>query len=285
MPLKAGEKGGGSREGRDASVHLKSMAGGVHHLGPRLTWLDAPADVDESCYIDTVLGVVSVLRAIAAARTRTSALIENGRVLVPTTLLGVEQDRCALYFDKSPDAVLNARVLEADRITFLTSDQGVPVQFSCPNPGFEVYEAFEAFRVALPGRVLRLQRRGYYRLARDPAHVLLLCEIVVENGLTASPRVLKPEVLDLSCGGMAATIGGDESPLAPGHRSSCCLALPGVGRIDSMVEVRAACNIVLPNGRRGRRYGLEFVNLAARSVTAIQRYILAQQRARKKLIV
>ena len=92
-------------------------------------------------------------------------------------------------------------------------------------------------------------------------------------------------MLDLSCGGIAAVIADEELPLAPGHRSKCRLALAGVGRIDSLVEVRDACDIVLPNGRKARRYGLEFVNLAARSVTAIQRYILEQQRARKKLTV
>lgn len=252
-------------------------------LEPRLTWIDAPADVDESCYIDTVLGVVSVLRAIASARTRASALIENGNAVFHTTLLGVEQRPSTLFFDKGPDHALNARVLRAERVIFVTSDQGVPVQFSCTGPALDLYGAMEAFRVALPGRVLRLQRRGYFRLARDPSHLLLMCEILVGDGV-ALPRVLKPEVLDLSCGGMATVIAGDEPPLAPGHRSACHLALPGIGRIDSLVEVRAACDIVLPNGRKVRRYGLEFVNLAARSVTAIQRYILEQQRARKKLI-
>ena len=251
-------------------------------MGPQLTWIDAPADVDESCYIDTVLGVVSVLRAIAAARTRASALIENGKIVFATTLLGVEQHPSALFFDKGPDDALNARVLKADRIIFVTSDQGVPVQFSCTGPVLDVYEAMEAFRVALPGRVLRLQRRGYFRLTRDSSHVLLMCEIVFEGDMIA--RVLTPEVLDLSCGGMATVIAGEELPLAPGDRSACHLALPGVGRIDTLVEVRAACDIVLPNGRKGRRYGMEFVNLAARSVTAIQRYILEQQRSRKKLI-
>lgn len=254
-------------------------------MGPRLTWLDAPADVDESCYIDTVLGVVSVLRAIAAARTHTSALIEDGTVIIHTTLLGLTDPPSALFFDKGPDETANMHVLEADRIIFVTSDQGVPVQFSCQGPVLDTSEAFEAFRVALPARVLRLQRRGYYRLTKYASHVLLMCEIVVEDRVAAPARLLKPDVLDLSCGGIAAAIAGDEPPLAPGDRSMCRLALPGVGRIDSVVEVRAACEIVLPNGRRGRRYGLEFVNLAARSVTAIQRYILEQQRSRKKLIV
>jgi c-di-GMP-binding flagellar brake protein YcgR len=253
-------------------------------LEPRLTWIDAPADVDESCYIDTVLGVVSVLRAIAGERTRASALIENGKEVFATTLLGVEQHPSALFFDKGSDRVLNARVLRADRIIFVTSDQGVPVQFNCSGPVLDSYEETEAFRVALPGRVLRLQRRGYFRLTRHPSHLLIMCEIVVDDGDMLC-RVLTPEVLDLSCGGIAAVIADEELPLAPGHRSKCRLALAGVGRIDSLVEVRDACDIVLPNGRKARRYGLEFVNLAARSVTAIQRYILEQQRARKKLTV
>jgi len=248
-----------------------------------MTWLDAPASADESCYIDTVLGAVSVLRAIAVARTRVAAYIENGATLVHTTLLGVQERPPVLFFEKGPDAVLSARLLGSDKIVFVTSDQGVPVQFTCPTATLGCYNEHEAFKVTLPGRVLRLQRRSYYRLPGDPAHVLPGCDIVVAGAEDAAAQVLKPELLDLSCGGLGAAMRAADSLLAPGTLSECTLKLPGIGRIETLVEVRAATDILLPNGVHGRRYGLVFVNLAAKSAAAIQRYILEQQRARKKL--
>lgn len=251
-------------------------------MGPRLTWLDAPAGADESCYIDTVLGITSVLRAIAAARTRTWAYIENGAAFIPTTLLGVSVNPPVLYFEKGPDAALNARLIAAGRIVFVTSDQGVPVQFNCLDPGVATYECVDAFGVTPPHRVLRLQRRSFYRLPGEPAHRQLACEIAVEGGPHASPGVLRPDVLDVSCGGLGAAVSAADPVLECGTRTTCRLDMPGTRRIDATVEVRGASGTVLPNGLPGRRYGMAFVNLAAKSAAAIQRYILEQQRARTR---
>ena len=118
----------------------------------RLTMLDAPASADENCYIDTPLGVASVLRAIAAAGTRTAAYITPGEIFVLTTLLSVESQPPVLIFERGPDETLNARLLEAERITFVTSDQGVPVQFSVGNPTATTFAGQEAISVSMPSR-------------------------------------------------------------------------------------------------------------------------------------
>jgi c-di-GMP-binding flagellar brake protein YcgR len=245
--------------------------------------LDAPAGADENCYIDTPVGVASVLRAIAEARTRTAVYIDFGETLFHTCLLGVESEPAALYFDKGPDEAPNARLLECDRVVFVTSDQGVPVQFSCPAPRADSYQDFDAFSVPLPARVLRLQRRSYYRLPGEPVHGQVKCEIVVdgEEGETAQV-LLTPRVLDLSCGGFGAGLSGTPA-LERGMRPTCRLDLPGVGKIEAMLEVRGATDIVLHDGLEGRRYGLAFVGLPPKGAAAIQRYILEQQRARKRV--
>ena len=249
-----------------------------------LTLLEAPADAEESCYIDTPLGVLSVLASVVDSGARAAAYIDSGETFVLTTFLAVEGKPPRLVFEKGPDEELNERLLETGNITFVTSDQGVPVQFSCSGPSAVTHEGVDALQVPVPSRVLRLQRRMYYRLPGEPVHVRLKCEMScdAEEG---APKVLTPVVLDLSCGGLAAAVPAEEPALEIGSRTPCLIELPSLGRIDALVQVRATSEVVLPDGRESRRYGLEFVDINSRCVALIQRFIFEQQRARKKLTV
>ncbi|MGZ8268971.1 MAG: PilZ domain-containing protein, partial [Burkholderiales bacterium] len=109
------------------------------------------------------------------------------------------------------------------------------------------------------------------------------CEIVLGGGEDEKAKVLEPRILDLSCGGMGAGVPAAGMALEPGARPACSLELPGIGRIESLMEVRGASDVVLHDGLDGRRYGMAFVGLAKKSAAAIQRYILEQQRARKRV--
>lgn len=245
--------------------------------GPRLTLLDPPRGSEENCYIDTALGVQSVLRAVAVAGARSAAYFDNGRSFIHTTLLGVEGAPEMLVFEKGPDPALNAALLKSPRVTFVTSDQGVPVQFNCAAPALTFHEGYEALRAALPARVLRLQRRGYYRLAGEPTHWMLRAEIVPGND---PEKATKAWVFDLSCGGFAAGVLAAEPLLKSDTSHGCMLELPAQGRIQAQVVVRIGSDTVLPHGLEGRRYGLEFVNLGEKNAAIVQRYILEQQRRR-----
>lgn len=246
--------------------------------GPRLTLLDPPKGAEENCYIDTALGVQSVLRAVAAAGSRSAAYFDNGKSFIHTTLLAVEGAPERLVFEKGPDAALNAALIKSPRVTFVTSDQGVPVQFNCAGPALTVHGGSEAFHAAMPGRVLRLQRRGYYRLAGEPTHWMLRAEIFPGND---EEKGIMAWVFDLSCGGLAAGVLAAEPLLKSNTSHGCMLELPAQGRIQAQVTVRIASDTVLPHGLEGRRYGLEFVNLGEKNAAIVQRYILEQQRKRK----
>jgi c-di-GMP-binding flagellar brake protein YcgR len=239
--------------------------------------LDPPKGAEENCYIDTPVGVHSVLRAVAAAGTRTAAYFDNGRSFIHTTLLAIEGAPAMLVFERGPDAGLNAALAKSARVTFVTSDQGVPVQFSCAGPTPTVYEGAPAFHVLLPGRILRLQRRGYYRLPGEPTHALLSCQLFPGNDYEKATKVW---VFDLSCSGLAAGVLASDPLLASDTSHGCMLELPTQGRIQAQVIVRGASGTMLPHGLEGRRYGLEFAGLGEKSVAMVQRYILERQRKR-----
>ena len=246
-----------------------------------LSLLQAPTDAEEACYIDTPTGVVSMLDAIALAGSRTAAYIDGGETYIPTTLIGVAGKPPALVFEKGPDEELNARLLDTREITFVTSDQGVPVQFTSGRPAVVSQDGVEAFTVTVPERVLRLQRRMYYRLPGEPVHVLLKCEMPCDAG--GEPATLRPSVLDLSIGGLAAAVPAEAPVLELGSRTMCMIEFPGLGRVESIVQVRSECVKELPDRQEARRYGFEFLNLNAKSAALIQRFILEQQRARRRV--
>jgi c-di-GMP-binding flagellar brake protein YcgR len=145
------------------------------------------------------------------------------------------------------------------------------VQFSCHGPSHTRYDGGDAFRASLPERVLRLQRRGYYRLPGELTHTLLKCDLAPHND---HARHLRAAVFDLSCGGIGAAVPAAEPLLERGSVHGCHLELPGFGSIESPVIVRVIAEIVLPNGLPGTRYGLEFQKLGDAERALIERYIL-----------
>ena len=244
-------------------------------VGPRLTLLDPPKGAEENCYIVTPLGVESVLRAVAVAGSRAAAYFDNGRRFIHTTLLAVEGTPGMLVFERGPDAGLNAELIKSPRVTFVTSDQGVPVQFTCPGPAQILYQGSEALHAAVPGRILRLQRRGYYRLAGEPTPPTVRAQLFPGNDYT---NATKAWVFDLSCGGVGVGVLAAEPLLASEMSHGFVLELPGQGLMQAQVIVRVASGTFLPHGLEGRRYGLEFVNLGEKTAAVVQRYILEQHR-------
>ena len=245
-------------------------------LGPRLRLLDPPKGADENCYIHTSSGVRAMLREVAASGARAAAYFDHDRRFIHTSLLAVTTLPGRLVFEKGPDTELNARLLEADKVTFVTSHEDVPVQFSCRAATLTRHDGAEAFRTPLPDRVLRLQRRGYYRLPGESTHALLKCELVPGND---ESRIVRAAVFDLSCGGLAAAVPASEWVLERDSIHGCRLELPGHGTVQSPVVVRVVSEIMLPNALAGTRYGLEFTGLGEKDVALIESYIL-EHRAR-----
>jgi c-di-GMP-binding flagellar brake protein YcgR len=212
-----------------------------------------------------------MLREVARSGARAAANFDGDKRFIHTSLLGVTKFPARVVFEKGPDTTLNAKLLEADRITFVTSHEDVPVQFSCRAASLTRYEGTDSFRAPLPERVLRLQRRGYYRLPGEPTHALLKCEL---TPYSAGARPVRAAIVDLSCGGLGAAVSASEPSLERGSVHGCHLELPGIGNVESPVVVRTAAEIILPSALRGIRYGLEFQKLDEAQRALLERYIV-----------
>ena len=240
-------------------------------MGPRLTLLDTSRATGDD-YVDTAIGVAAVLRAVASTRARAVVYLEGGTFL-HTSILGVEPP--AFYFEKGSDARLDDQLLTARELTLVTADRTVPVQFTVAAVEAASFEGAGAFRAAMPERLLRLQRRDFYRLARSGLNGVMRLQVVPAHD---PANLVQPVVIDLSCGGMSFDLPIASAVLADGSRHTCTLEFPGLGRIETVMYVCTSREIAMENGVRGRRYGVEFLNLEPKCVALIQRFINDEER-------
>jgi c-di-GMP-binding flagellar brake protein YcgR len=242
-------------------------------MGPRLTLLDESPNCGDENYIATPVGVTAVLRAVSTAHARAALYLDEGGTFVHTSILAVAPPW--FYFELGPDAALNARVTATPTSTLVTADRAVPVQFTVENPERCEFDGSEAFRAALPQRLLRLQRRDYFRLPGHTISSVVRCRLTPGH---APERSIAPSVIDISCGGMAIDIATADGILPDTSRHTCTIEFPGLGRIDTPLYVCSSREVTLASGAPGRRYGIEFLNLDAKSVALIQRFINDEER-------
>lgn len=222
--------------------------------------------------------IVFVLRQLAARRANITAYLDEGMSFFPTSIVDIARDERHLLMDLGPDAGLHAQIASAQRILCITQMDKVKIQFMLQDVQIIQHEGFPTLRVALPAKLLRLQRREYYRLAA-PSSTPLRCMIPVSpiNGEQIDARVL-----DISGGGIAVVIPPQGLNFTPEQEyPNCRLELPEFGPITATLRIRNVFRIVQRNGVETIRAGCQFVDLSPATANLIQRYILKVERDRK----
>lgn len=219
-----------------------------------------------------------VLNAVRKARSLLSAYIDDGGEFFLASLVAVDDD--ALIIDSPPTVAERQRVAAARRLTVVTSHEKVKIQFALDQPRVVDFEGAPAVRAAMPDRLLRLQRRDYYRLI-SPHAVPLRCTIPLPGGGGGALQI-DAEILDLSGGGLAIVAPPPGLAFtAEAEFPHCRLELPGTGVVEATLRVRNVFDVTLRNGHRVRRCGCQFVNLPGTMLTLIERYIFRMERERK----
>ncbi|HMX16134.1 MAG TPA: flagellar brake protein [Rhodocyclaceae bacterium] len=219
--------------------------------------------------------IVYHLKAVAAEHALVAAHYGHGNDFLLTTLLAVDDGQ--LHLDVGKDPEVNRRLLAADRIVCVTHHDKVKVQFALRRLDTVSLQGRTAFRADLPDRMLRLQRREYYRLV-TPAARPLRCHVPMPGG---APSIVAT-VLDISGGGLAVVVppaGLDFSPDTVFR--GCRIELPEVGTLIVDLRVKNLFEVTLRNGVEVMRSGCQFERMPGPMLTLVQRYILKVERERK----
>ena len=234
---------------------------------------------DYSRYLlDTRLEIRFFLRAILKAGDLITVYFNEGNDFLLTALLAV--DDTGIVLDEGADAEMNRRALSASKLIFITTHDKVKIQFSVAWVTEVSHEGRPAFRVPLPEKLLRLQRREYYRLTAPLAQPLKC--LLTKEQKDGTCLTLEAQLVDISGGGIAVVTppAGFEFAVDQDF-DSCQLELPDIGVICAGLRVRNVFEVTLRNAVRVKRCGCQFMNLPGPMLTLIERYIMKVERERK----
>ena len=116
------------------------------------------------------------LRALMQRRAMLSAFIDASADSFLSAILAITADEQHLILDAASDEAINMRVEAAEKLICVTQLDKIKIQFAATDIERFPHEGHQAFRIALPEVLLRLQRREYYRLTA-PSPCLSLIHI------------------------------------------------------------------------------------------------------------
>ena len=221
--------------------------------------------------------ILSVLQSALQKSTLIGAHFNHGQDYFLTALIGLPSNNTEIILDLGGDEDMNDKALKADKLIFTTFIDKVKIQFGLTRLERTLFEGRPAFVGALPEKLLRLQRREYYRLSTPIAKPIYLRTAIAPGQSVDIP------LLDISGGGVGLML-----PLELGSHiekgqilENCRIALPGEGVVASSLGVRNLFSVTTRSGANYVRLGGEFIKLEAAGLRIIQRYIINVERERK----
>ena len=243
----------------------------------------APAALDEDRFARYAVRdrreILQLMRALIEKRLLLSVQLRGGPSFL-TVALAVSPDDGSVILDASADEAVNALVGAAYELVCTTRLDNVRVQFSLQAPARARHDERPALRAALPERILRLQRREFFRLPTPhtaPPHC-----VITFAGAGGRKKSVSVRILDISGGGVAVLVPPQEPSFEPGAEfDDCRLQLPDGAPLPVRLIVRNLFEVERPNAVRVTRAGCEFIGQSTAASARIQRYIFSIERDRK----
>ena len=222
--------------------------------------------------------IVVLLENIRLQRQLVKMSLSGSPEAVLTSILAVDDDEGHIWFDAAPSKTQNHRLASCERIAFETRLDQIRVLFTTGQAVPGDYEGYPALRVPLPGNIVRIQRRQFYRvnISRTNPVLVTLPPPGTHNKPLESP--VMAAMLNISMGGVALLDENGVLDDTPGAiYEHCVLALPG-GSLTVSLEIMNVSHVKLTNGKVVRHLGCRYTNLSNAAEALVQRFILKLER-------
>ena len=222
------------------------------------------------------LEIINVLRSLMDHHTLVTISFHYGERFVVTNVLAINPDFEEVIFDYGADQAMNRSLLQADKLTVVSYVDHIKIQFTANRAEATQFEGQPAFRLRLPQKILRLQRREFYRV-KVPLSKPIYCEMSLAQDQPAS----KFRVHDLSCGGISMIGYPQHISFVPGTVFRACkIELPEVGSVTSDIDIAYEIETTHRGGEKTKRCGAAFLNMPGWMSALVQRYITKIDRER-----
>ena len=225
--------------------------------------------------------VLAVLRTLVQKGAMITVHFDQGHSFLLTTMIALSADNREMILDVGSNEEMNSRALLAKKLIFTTLIDKVKIQFSLNKLSQTQSDGRLAFVGAVPERLLRLQRREFFRLSTPIANPIRINAMLRRADGRALPIELP--LLDISGGGVGLMVVLDLAALFQRGDilNDCKMMLPDEGLLVVRLSVRNLFDVTTRSGSRHIRAGCEFVDLPAPRLTMVQRYITRVERERK----
>jgi c-di-GMP-binding flagellar brake protein YcgR len=224
--------------------------------------------------------ILVMLRALEKRRTIVTLYLDDGSQFWLTTIVAVNEESGLIFLEPSNQTTLNSYATKASQVTLSATLDRVKIQIRLNSLSAGSLASKPVFSAPLPEKILRLQRREFFRL-ETPHASPIRCKFSIksERGVEAFNLAL----FDISGGGLSL-IGKVEhaEKFSLGELiQDCRLEIPGESVLSVNLRIQEILKIELPNGEQQLRLGCEFVSLPGTRLTLIERYITRLERERK----
>jgi c-di-GMP-binding flagellar brake protein YcgR len=220
-----------------------------------------------------------VLQSLIDKRALVSAYISPRNHTFPTALISVSPEEGTLLIDGSANDAINRSVAQAHHLTCVSQRDRIHIQFRLTGLAPALADGPIAFRADIPDRVLKLQRREFYRLQTSVSEPVVCSIPTAQSDVRSEYEDLR--VLDISGGGIAVVVPQGHPLFKPFRElEGCLLKLPDVDPIPVQLSVRNLFRQLNQNGTEIWRAGCQFTSLPRGADVLVQRYIFRLDRQR-----
>ena len=219
------------------------------------------------------LEIVSILQTIAQRKSRVALYYNEGISMVLTLILAADAN--GVWIDAASNPNDNRLIERSKRIIFVSTHNQAKVQFIADDVMLGTYEDAPAFSLALPQKLLRLQRRDYYRLVTPESNAPICIIHPAPDQVHIRHEIT---IMDISIGGVALVCETTGIELQPGMvYEHCLIELPEIGKVKATIEVKNTLEITDRSGKVKRRAGCVFVKPDGQTTILLQRYVAQMQ--------
>lgn len=225
--------------------------------------------------------ISSVLRSLIKKNVLTTIHLGNTPKFILSSLLALRDADNTLILDASRESELNAFATQQAYSIVSTTVDKIKIQFDLGRLTQVEYEGHAALKAAMPPRLLRLQRREFFRLSTPITTPVMMTTCLQANG--DQQEQLDVPMLDISGGGVGLMVAERLSQRFTKdlQLKDCRIHLPGEGMLICDLLVRNLFDVSTRSGTRYRRVGCEFLSLSPQKLMLIQRFITKIERERK----
>lgn len=234
--------------------------------------LDA-ADLDgyyDKFYVHDLGEIRHHLQRLAGERCALTVRAEGSADSMATMLLRVDEG--SLWIDVPSSRKLLDAWMGAHQLRIEGAIDRAALRFSAGPAWLDSFEDKPALRLALPARMLYLQRREFMR--REPPAGSLVCHLRLPDG----DREVQASIRDIGGGGLAIVATRSEVTFKTGDvLKGCRIELPEFGEVEVNLQIRH----VLVRGHIGydaAQAGCEFVDLTPAAQRKLFRYLMQLDR-------